>query len=127
MTEQTRPYIVKSLVHASKILQTFQSSGEVLRLRDIVQRTGFGKGMCFRLLHTLHHCGFVEKVDERRYRLTADFRPRKRFRVGYASQGQDSSFPREAHAGLVRAAEREHVELIVVDNRYQAKVALRNA
>ncbi len=127
MTEQTRPYIVKSLVHASKILQTFQSPGEVLRLRDIVERTGFGKGMCFRLLHTLHHCGFVEKVDERRYRLTADFRPRKRFRIGYASQGQDSSFPREVHAGLVRAAEREHVELIVVDNRYQAKVALRNA
>ena len=127
MTELTRPYIVKSLVHASKILQTFQSPGEVLRLRDIVERTGFGKGMCFRLMYTLHHCGFVEKVDERRYRLTADIRPRKRFRIGYASQGQDSSFPREVHAGLIRAAEREHLELIVVDNRYQAKVALRNA
>jgi ribose transport system substrate-binding protein len=127
MTEQGRPYIVKSLVHATKILQTFQSPGEVLRLRDIVERTGFGKGMCFRLLHTLHHCGFVEKVDDRRYRLTAEIHPRRRYRIGYASQGQDSSFPREVHAGLVRAAEREHLELIVVDNRYQAKVALRNA
>ena len=127
MTDRARPYIVKSLVHASKILQTFQSPGEVLRLRDIVERTGFGKGMCFRLLHTLHHCGFVEKVDERRYRLTNEIRPRKRYRIGYASQGQDSSFPREVHAGLVRAAEREHLELIVVDNRYQAKVAVRNA
>jgi ribose transport system substrate-binding protein len=29
--------------------------------------------------------------------------------------------------GLVRAAEREHVELIVVDNRYQPKIALRSA
>ena len=127
MADRARPYIVKSLVHASKILQTFQSPGEVLRLRDIVERTGFGKGMCFRLLHTLHHCGFVEKVDERRYRLTNEIRPRKRYRIGYASQGQDSSFPREVHAGLVRAAEREHLELIVVDNRYQAKVAVRNA
>jgi ribose transport system substrate-binding protein len=54
-------------------------------------------------------------------------RPRKRFRIGYASQGQDSSFPREVHTGLLRAAERERLELIVVDNRYQPKVALRNA
>ncbi len=121
------PYLVKSLVHASAILEAFQAPGEVLRLRDIVARTGHGKGMCFRLLHTLHHCGFVEKIDERRYRLMAVIRPRKRFRIGYASQGQDSSFPREVHAGLVRAAERERLELIVVDNRYQPKVALRNA
>jgi ribose transport system substrate-binding protein len=120
-------YLVKSLVHAASILQAFQSPGEVLRLRDVVERTGFGKGMCFRLLHTLHHCGFVEKIDERHYRLMAVIRPRKRFRIGYASQGQDSSFPREVHAGLLRAAERERLELIVVDNRYQPKVALRNA
>ena len=120
-------YLVKSLVHAASILQAFQSAGEVLRLRDVVERTGFGKGMCFRLLHTLHHCGFVEKIDERHYRVMAVIRPRKRFRIGYASQGQDSSFPREVHAGLLRAAERERLELIVVDNRYQPKVALRNA
>ena len=120
-------YLVKSLVHAASILQAFQSPGEVLRLRDVVERTGFGKGMCFRLLHTLHHGGFVEKIDERHYRLMAVIRPRKRFRIGYASQGQDSSFPREVHAGLLRAAERERLELIVVDNRYQPKVALRNA
>jgi ABC-type sugar transport system substrate-binding protein len=69
----------------------------------------------------------VEKIDERNYRLVAVIRPRKRFRIGYASQGQDSSFPREVRAGLLRAAERERLELIVVDNRYQPKVALRNA
>src|SRR5512145_844083 len=120
-------YLVKSLVHAASILQAFQSPGEVLRLRDVVERTGFGKGMCFRLLHTLHHCGFVEKIDERHYRLVVEIRPHKRFRIGYASQGQDSSFPREVHTGLVRAADRERLELIVVDNRYQPKVALRNA
>ncbi len=120
-------YLVKSLVHAASILQAFQSPGEDLRLRDVVERTGFGKGMCFRLLHTLHHCGFVEKIDDKHYRLMAVIRPRKRFRIGYASQGQDSSFPREVHTGLLRAAERERLELIVVDNRYQPKVALRNA
>ncbi len=121
------PYLVRSVVHASQILATFQSPLEVLRLRDVVQRSGFGKGMCFRLLHTLHHCGFLEKVDAARYRLVSEPRRRKRFRIGYAAQGQASSFAREVQAGLRSAAEPEDVELIVVDNRYQPKVALRNA
>ena len=120
-------YLVKSLLHASEILWSFQHSGETLRLRDVMDRTGFGKGMCFRLLYTLHHCGFLERVQGNRYRLTVEIRRRKRYRIGYAAQGQDTSFPREVHGGLVRAAEREQVELIVVDNRYQPKIALRNA
>jgi ribose transport system substrate-binding protein len=120
-------YLVKSLVHATEILWAFQHRGETLRLRDIMERTRFSKGMCFRLLFTLHYCGFLEKAEGSRYRLTTEIRRRRRYRIGYAAQGQDSSFPREVHAGLARAAEREQVELIVVDNRYQPKVALRNA
>jgi ribose transport system substrate-binding protein len=120
-------YLVKSLVHASEILWAFQHPGETLRLRDVMTRTGFGKGMCFRLLYTLRHCGFIEKVENNRYRLTSEIRRRKKYRIGYAAQGQDSSFAREVHNGLVRAAERNQVELIVVDNRYQPKIALKNA
>jgi ribose transport system substrate-binding protein len=108
-------------------MRAFHSAGEALRLRDIVERTGLGKGLCFRLLHTLHHVGFIEKVDAARYRLTSEVGRRRRYRIGYAAQGQDSSFPREVLGGLQRAADRENVELIVVDNRYQAKIALRNA
>jgi ribose transport system substrate-binding protein len=121
------PYVVRSVVHAVEVLGAFRSAGETLRLRDVVERTRFGKGMCFRLLHTLHQCGLLEKVDASRYRLISEIRRRKRYRIGYAAQGQDSSFPREVHAGLQRAAEREDVELIVVNNRYQPKVALRTA
>jgi ribose transport system substrate-binding protein len=120
-------YLVKSLVHASEILWVFQHPGEGLRLRDVMDRTGFAKGMCFRLLYTLRHCGFIERVDGNRYRLTSEVRRRKQYRIGYASQGQDSSFGEEVHRGLVRAAERERLELIVVDNRYQPKIALKNA
>jgi len=121
------PYIVRSVVHASQILSAFESPGEVLRLRDVIKRTGFCEGLCFRLLHTLHHCGLLEKVDESRYRLVSGHGRRRRHRLGYAAQGQDSSFPREVHTSLLRAAEREDVELIVVNNRYQPKVALRTA
>jgi ribose transport system substrate-binding protein len=120
-------YIVKSLVHASEILNAFRTEGEVLRLRDVVARTGFHKVMCFRLLYTLHTCGFLEKVGENQYRLLSAVRPNRRFRIGYAAQGQDSSFPREVASGLTRAADQARVELVVVDNRYDARTALRNA
>ena len=120
-------YTVKSLVHASRVLESFQTAGDVLRLRDVVERTGFNKGMCFRLLYTLHQCGFLDKVGENHYRLAAEVRRRRLYRLGYAAQGQESSFDREVRAGLVRAAERAEIELIVVDNRYQPKIALRSA
>jgi ribose transport system substrate-binding protein len=120
-------YLVKSLVHGSQILWAFHQPGETLRLRDVMDRTGFAKGMCFRLLYTLRHCGFIEKTDNNRYRLITEIRRRRKYRIGYAGQGQNSSFAHEVHSGLVRAAERAQVELVVVDNRYQPKVALKNA
>jgi ribose transport system substrate-binding protein len=120
-------YLVKSLVHGAQILWAFHHPGETLRLRDVMDRTGFAKGMCFRLLYTLRYCGFIEKVENNRYRLTQEIRRRKKYRIGYAGQGQDSSFAHEVHSGLVRAAERAQVELVVVDNRYQPKIALKNA
>jgi ribose transport system substrate-binding protein len=124
---QRVPYLVQSVVHAARLLEAFQAPGEALRLRDLVERTGFAKGMCFRLLHTLHHCGLLEKVDSIRYRLVSQTHRRIRYRLGYAAQGQDTSFAREVRASVETAAEREGAELIVVDNRYQPKVALRNA
>jgi ribose transport system substrate-binding protein len=120
-------YIVKSLVHAARVLEAFQSAGEVLRLRDVVARTGFNKGMCFRLLYTLRQCGFLDKVGENHYRLASEPRRRRRYRIGYAEQGQATSFDREVRRGLERAAEQEQIELLIVDNRYQPKIALRNA
>jgi ribose transport system substrate-binding protein len=126
-TPPRKPYIVESVVHAAQVLRAFASAGEALRLRDVVERTGFNKGQCFRMLHTLHHCGLLEKVDVSRYRRTFEIQRQTCYRIGYASQGHEGSFPREVHASLLRAAEHARVELIVVDNRYQAKVALRNA
>jgi ribose transport system substrate-binding protein len=128
MSKTTRPsYVIQSVVHASEVLRAFRSRGETLRLRDIVERTGFNKGLCFRLLHTLRYCGLVEKIDETRYRLSAEMHRRKRYRIGYAALGNDSSFQRTVQESLVFAAQNEDVELIVLDNRRSAKTALRNA
>lgn len=120
-------YLVKSVVHASEVLSAFEAPGEVLRLKQVAERTGFNKAMCFRFLYTLRECGFLEKLGENQYRLISKNQPTRRFRIGYASQGQDCSFTHEVMASIVRAAEESHVELIVADNRYDAKTALRSA
>jgi ribose transport system substrate-binding protein len=120
-------YVINSLLHAAEVMRAFHSGGEVLRLRDVVARTSLSKGTCFRILYTLHLCNFVEKLGTNQYRLVRDVRLARKFRIGYASQGQDSSLTREVDASLVRAAETANVELVAVDNRYDARVAVRNA
>ena len=72
-------YLVQSLLHATDVLRAFRHAGEALRLRDVMERTGFSKGLCFRLLHTLHHCGFLERVEGNRYQLTAEIGRRRRY------------------------------------------------
>ena len=56
-------YLIKSVVHASEVLCAFQLPGEVLRLKDVAERTGLRKAMCFRFLFTLHECGFLDKIE----------------------------------------------------------------
>ena len=83
--------------------------------------------MTFRLLYTLERCGMIEKAGENLYR--SHLRPFKQrpFRLGYAAQGTDYQFSKEVSTGLQRAAAAQGIELICVDNRYNAKIAQRNA
>jgi len=126
-TPMRDPYLVKSIVHASRVLTAFRSSGEALPLRDISGRSGLPKSMTFRLLYTLERCGMIEKVGENLYRSTLRPFKQKLYRIGYAAQGTDYTFSREVSVGVERAAASEGIELISVDNRYNPKTALRNA
>ena len=121
------PYLVKSVVHSSKILSAFRTAGEALPLREIAIRSGLPKTMAFRLLYTLEKCGMVEKLGANLYQ--SSFRPLKQrlCRLGYAAQGTDYQFSREVTSSLERAAQSEGIELISLDNRYNAKIAQRNA
>lgn len=126
--DSTDRYIVKSVVHAAAVLACFHSPSDVLSLREVVARSNLSKGICFRLLYTMHECGMLEKVGENRYQLASPLRSgRKKFRLGYADQDRRSSFSREVFEGLVRACQQAQMELIMVDNRRDAKTALKNA
>ncbi len=121
------PYLVKSVVHSSKILAAFRASGEALPLKEIVERSRLPKTMCFRLLYTLEKCGMVEKVGANLYQSTLRPMKQRLCRLGYAAQGSDYQFSREVSASIERAAKQEGIELIAFDNRYSAKIAQRNA
>jgi ribose transport system substrate-binding protein len=121
------PYLVKSVIHSSRLLSAFRTPGESLTLREVSARSGLPKTMVFRLLYTLEKCGMVEKIGENLYQSCV--RPWKQnlYRLGYAAQGSDYQFCNEVSVSLKRAAAAEGIELICVDNRYSAKVAQRNA
>jgi ribose transport system substrate-binding protein len=126
-TPRRDPYLVKSVVHSSKILSAFSSAGEALPLREIAGRSGLPKTMAFRLLYTLEKCGIIAKVGPNLY--LSSLRPVKQrlCRLGYAAQGTDYQFSSEVSASLERAAAAEGIELISLDNRYSPKIAQRNA
>ena len=129
MSSETRrdPYLVKSVLHASRLLSAFRASGEALPLREVSSRSGLPKSMTFRLLYTLERCGMIEKVGENLYRSYLRPFKQKLYRLGYAAQGTDYQFSKEISTGLQRAAQAEGIELINVDNRYSGKIAQRNA
>jgi ribose transport system substrate-binding protein len=108
-------YVVQSVVNALGVLSAFRSQGESLRLKEIVERTGFNRCMCFRLLYTLHHCGFLEKTDASRYRLSAERPCDRRFRLGFSCRGQDSGFAQEVLASLFRVARSQSLEIVTAE------------
>jgi ribose transport system substrate-binding protein len=98
------PYLVKSVVHSSRILSAFRSSGEALSLKEISQRSGLPKTMSFRLLYTLEKCGMIEKIGANLYQSTLRPVKQRLWRLGYAAQGTDYQFSREVSSSLERAA-----------------------
>lgn len=121
------PYLIKSVLHSSQLLLAFRSAGETLRLKEIAARSGLPKTMAFRLLYTLERCGMVEKVGENLYQSCLRPFKQRMYRLGYAAQGTDYEFSKDVSISLQRAATAEGIELISLDNRYNPKIAQRNA
>lgn len=122
------PYLIHSVSHAVDVVRAFTTPTEILRLRDIVSRTGHSKGIVFRLLYTLERTGLVEKVGVNQYRSTVHQSRIRKYKIGYAAQGSDYGFSQQVTSGLKSEADRlENVELLTLDNRYSPKVAQKNA
>jgi len=81
--------------------------------------------MCFRLVYTLEHLGYLLKVEQR-YELLTEPPRHRHYRIGYAAPG-DADFFREVLDGLERASAQHRIALTVVNNRFKPAVALKSA
>ncbi len=68
LSDRTSKDHVQAVQRACRILQAFHAEGEVLRVRDLVLRTGLHKATDSRLLRTLEAEGFVERLGDDRFR-----------------------------------------------------------
>jgi ribose transport system substrate-binding protein len=119
-------YLVAAFVQACEVMAAFRRPDELMRLRDVVVRTGLSKGTVYRILYTLQQTGFVEKTSPREYRLRIALPARSKWRFGYDRNARDP-FTNMVTASLVEAARANNIECLLLDNRNESGRALRNA
>jgi ribose transport system substrate-binding protein len=120
-------YSVAAILRACNILKAFRFEGEMLHLRELVERTRLHKATAFRAIHSLVLGGLLQRTGRDQYRCQVRVRDSKRIRLGYASMTENSVFSRDVTDGLRRAASESGIDLVECDNRYSTKIALRNA
>ena len=126
-TSGSSPYLVETILRACDVLEAFQSEAELLRLSEVAARASLSRPTTFRILYTLERRGLVERVGDHDYRLAIRSLKRRKYRFGYGSHSAEFAFSREVAESMVQAAKREAVDLLVLDNRYNAKTAIHNA
>lgn len=119
-------YKLETVSRACVLLRELNDERQALTLSEIVKRTGLERTICFRLLRTLEDEGFLRRAERHKYASNLRILSGKRFRIGYAAQGNDS-FSSAVGQGLRRAANEHQIDLIELDNQYSQKIALRNA
>jgi ribose transport system substrate-binding protein len=119
-------YTLESVSRACRILDAFGDDRQAFSLAEVVERTGLERTICFRLLRTLEERNLLRRSEHGKYASNVRILSGKRFRIGYASQTNDS-FCSALAQGLRWAAASRPVDLIEVENRFSMKVALKNA
>lgn len=120
-------YRLETVSRACAVLKAFCSEDEPLTLSELIARTGLEKTIVFRLVHTLAEEGLLRRTGGRRYMPGYRLLGRTRFRIGFAAQTGASPFSSAVTDSIRWAAEKNAVDLVVLDNRYSEKAALRNA
>lgn len=119
-------HTLEGVSRACDILRAFEDDRQAFSLAEVVTRTGLERTVCFRLLRTLEEQGLLRRSDHKKYASNVRVLSGKRFRIGYASQTNDS-FCSALAQGLRWAAASRSIDLIEVENRFSIKVALKNA
>src|SRR5271154_4994324 len=118
-----RLYLIPILSKALDVIELLEQDNTPLTLEDVYQRTNISKTSVYRILKTLVHRGYLAHGESGEYRLVS--RP-KRLRFGLAVQSAELPFSQQVAASVTSAAASSGVELLILDNRFDAETAIRN-
>jgi ribose transport system substrate-binding protein len=119
-----RLYLIPILSKALDVIELLERDHAPLTLEDVYQKTRISKTSVYRILKTLVHRGYLAQTQNGQYRLVS--RPR-RLHFGFAVQSADLPFSVAVAQSVTAAAAAAGVELLVLDNRFDPEVAVRNA
>ena len=119
-----RLYLIPILSKALDVIELLEQDNASLTLEDVYQRTNISKTSVYRILKTLVHRGYLAQTPSGQYRLVS--RPR-RLRFGFAVQSAEMPYSEAVAQSVSAAAAASGVELLMLDNRYDPAVAVRNA
>jgi ribose transport system substrate-binding protein len=119
-----RLYLIPILSKALDVIELLEKDNSPLSLEDVYQKTKISKTSVYRILKTLVHRGYLAQTPNGLYRLVS--RPR-RLRFGFAVQSAEMPFSEAVAQSVAAAAAASGVELLMLDNRYDPEVAVRNA
>lgn len=119
-----RLYLIPILSKALDVIELLERDHAPLTLEDVYQKTNISKTSVYRILKTLVHRGYLAQTQNGQYRLVS--RPR-RLHFGFAVQSAEMPFSQAVSQSVTAAAAASGVELIILDNRFDPDVAVRNA
>lgn len=119
-----RLYVIPVLSKALDVLEILQKHERPMSLEAIYKRTHISKTTVYRILKTFVHRGYLAQSQNGLYSVVT--RPRK-VRFGFGKQSGEMPFSEAVAASLRDAASRAGVDLLILDNRYDAATAVRVA
>ena len=117
-------YLIPILSKALDVLELLERENAPVTLEDVYNKTQISKTSVYRILKTLVHRGYVAQAQNGAYRLVS--RPR-RLRFGLAVQSAEMPFSIAVAQSITAAAAASGVELVVLDNKYDPEMAVKNA
>jgi ribose transport system substrate-binding protein len=124
-TPASKPlYLIPVLSKALDVLELLQRDSDPQTLEALYEATGISKTTVYRILKTLAHRGYVSQLPNGRYRAVSF---PKKARFGFGSESAEMPFSADVTDSLKAAATAAGVDLLVLDNRYDASSAVHNA
>jgi len=117
-------YLIPVLSKALDVLELLQRETDPQTLEAIYDKTSISKTTVYRILKTLAHRGYVTQLPNGRYRAVSF---PKKARFGFGSESADLPFSADVTESLKSAATAAGVDMLVLDNRYDASAAVKNA